>query len=253
MKKVFVFSDPHGEFDCLWNALKFHNFDIHNDNHILLGLGDYFDRGFQNLEMFYFLNQMRLKKRAYLIRGNHEDMLIDFLTKRMHIRTNLTYNGLDKTVLSLAKIQDINGKPIKYFNAHQIIVNADFYSKEILKKHTGLLEFLFSLKNCYEYDDKLIFCHAGFTKMIGNWYPDNWTITPNWIKEFDTGNKTIYFGHWWAKSLNEIFLPKLVKENRTKQIFRYKNFVGLDAQSNLSQKVFIEVIDMDLDKLKDCF
>ena len=43
--KLFVVSDLHGHYKELIKALKKAEFDENNDNHLLISLGDMFDRG----------------------------------------------------------------------------------------------------------------------------------------------------------------------------------------------------------------
>ena len=46
----FAFGDVHGEFDMMMDALENAGFDILNDDHHIISLGDSFDRGRQNLK-----------------------------------------------------------------------------------------------------------------------------------------------------------------------------------------------------------
>lgn len=71
--KLFVISDAHGHCTLLKNALEKAGFDRENENHILIGLGDYFDRGRENREMLKFLEGIGNK---VLLTGNHEELLL---------------------------------------------------------------------------------------------------------------------------------------------------------------------------------
>ena len=53
--KYFVFSDVHGFYDLLIGKLNSEGFDINNPNHMLISLGDNFDRGPQNYLVYSFL------------------------------------------------------------------------------------------------------------------------------------------------------------------------------------------------------
>ena len=77
--KYFLFSDVHGEYDALITSLEAAGFDLSNKEHMLVGLGDYFDRGSQNEMVLVFLKTMLDMGRIKLIRGNHDDMLLNFL------------------------------------------------------------------------------------------------------------------------------------------------------------------------------
>lgn len=75
-KKLFVTSDIHGHFSILKDALESAGFEPENEDHLLVCCGDYFDRGGENDLVLYFLERIKNK---VLIRGNHEDLLLDLL------------------------------------------------------------------------------------------------------------------------------------------------------------------------------
>lgn len=74
MPKFFVFSDVHGYFTELQEALNEAGYDPTNENHWLISCGDNFDRGSETLAMFHFLLK---SPRIILIQGNHETTLIE--------------------------------------------------------------------------------------------------------------------------------------------------------------------------------
>ncbi len=76
LKKIFAVSDIHGCAPALERALKEAGFDKDNPDHLLVVIGDLFDRGVKNREVLAYLNTIRNK---VLIRGNHEDILYDVL------------------------------------------------------------------------------------------------------------------------------------------------------------------------------
>ncbi len=68
MKKYFIFSDIHGrKLSALLEELKNASFDINDDNHILISLGDLFDRGDDNLNLLFFVNEMIKKNRMIVL------------------------------------------------------------------------------------------------------------------------------------------------------------------------------------------
>lgn len=78
--KYFLVSDIHSFYVELRNALKTAGFDKRNKTHILVVLGDLFDRGPDALSVYKFLTSIP-KKRCILIRGNHELLYKDLLNK----------------------------------------------------------------------------------------------------------------------------------------------------------------------------
>ena len=75
--KIFAVSDIHGHKTKLSDALDSAGFVKNSDEHLLVVLGDLFDRGGENRATLDYLNQIRNK---ILIRGNHEDILFETLT-----------------------------------------------------------------------------------------------------------------------------------------------------------------------------
>lgn len=95
MKKLFVISDIHGHYTLLREALNRAGYDKENEDHWLIGCGDYFDRGTENAEVLRFLERT---PRKILVRGNHEDQLLKlFRTGKVlpHHYLNGTFRTLE--------------------------------------------------------------------------------------------------------------------------------------------------------------
>ena len=95
-KTYFVSSDIHGFFDEWMSALNEAGFDKANPNHLLIVLGDIFDRGTQPLEIYKFLLSLP-KERRILVRGNHEQLLKE-LVKRGFPETHDYHNRTIDTI-----------------------------------------------------------------------------------------------------------------------------------------------------------
>lgn len=96
MKSYFVCSDIHSYFTEFFNSLMEAGFDPLNKDHILVVLGDIFDRGSQPLAVYNFLKTLP-KERRILIRGNHEYLLRDLVDRKQalsHDRSNGTLDTL---------------------------------------------------------------------------------------------------------------------------------------------------------------
>lgn len=92
MKTYFAVSDIHSFQKPLKKALKEAGFDYKNKDHILIVLGDIFDRGEETLKVYNFLRSIP-KKRRIMIHGNHEDLfnkLADKVEPEYHDYTNGT-------------------------------------------------------------------------------------------------------------------------------------------------------------------
>jgi len=231
--KYFLFSDVHGEYDALITSLEAAGFDLQNPEHFLIGLGDYFDRGNQNEFVLAFLMAIHEQGRIKLIRGNHDDMLLNFLTMNVvDAFHDLRYNGLDKTIDGLA------GDKVKFANLENYIAAKNL----VLKNYPNLINFIKSMEEII-YIDNYVLSHAGFfARDDGTLIVDNWNHTEIMVKyrsQFFDKSKTYIFGHWHAEKLNKSL--NISTGNPYK--FIYKNFIGIDATTNITKKVTIHVIE----------
>jgi serine/threonine protein phosphatase 1 len=250
MKKYFVFSDPHGCFSSLLNSLTKAGFEKDNPEHHLIGVGDYFDRGTENKEMLEFLYEMYENKRLEFIMGNHDEMLYDFIRGVDDGVFNSTYNGLDKT------ISDLSGFSIE--KIMNLLKYPDLLIEKIKEHYPYIVKFLKNSKkeiNLGNYK----FIHAGYvhenkytTWETAVWQVDSWAKTPDWIRNFEVNNlydpNTIYvFGHWHCEKLYDEFFGEEYNEYEMRKkrhnTFFYKNFIGLDACTNLTGFVNILVLE----------
>jgi len=90
----FVVSDIHGHDALFEKALADAGYDPENPRHVVIILGDCFDRGSENRKV---LRRIESLPRKILVRGNHEDMLAKVLETRRIDRTDI-YNGVTETV-----------------------------------------------------------------------------------------------------------------------------------------------------------
>lgn len=75
-KRLFVVSDIHGHYTLLRKALRKAGFDPENPDHIFLCCGDLFDRGPENRKVYDYARRLKHK---ILIRGNHDERLLEVL------------------------------------------------------------------------------------------------------------------------------------------------------------------------------
>ena len=78
--KYFVVSDIHSFCSELKYALWKAGFNKKNKDHTLIVCGDIFDRGNKTVEVYKYLKSIP-KKRCILIKGNHESLYKELLTK----------------------------------------------------------------------------------------------------------------------------------------------------------------------------
>lgn len=138
--KKFVIGDIHGGLKALLQVLKKINYD---ENDTLIFLGDYVDGWSESPAVLDFLIELQKKQPCIFIRGNHDELLLDWLLgNNENIDEKLWFqHGGEATVLSY---QNINA--------------------ETKERH---IQFLQSLQDYYLDDKNRLFIHAGFTNMRG--------------------------------------------------------------------------------------
>ena len=138
--KKFVIGDIHGGLKALLQVLKKINCD---ENYTLIFLGDYVDGWSESPAVLDFLIELQKKQPCVFIRGNHDELLLDWLLgNNENIDEKLWFqHGGEATVLSY---QNINA--------------------ETKEKH---IQFLQSLQDYYLDNENRLFIHAGFTNMKG--------------------------------------------------------------------------------------
>lgn len=106
-KKYFCVSDIHSFYTILIQELEAKSFDINNKKHILVVLGDAFDRGSESLELLNFLYKLLDANRLIYIKGNHDDLLRDLCVSKSIHKADIT-NGTVQTVLSFSEAMIFN-------------------------------------------------------------------------------------------------------------------------------------------------
>ena len=99
-ERVVVITDIHGCLDECRELLDRLSFDKSKD--MLINLGDTIDRGRQIYELFEFLYGLKeeMGDRFVLIRGNHEQMMLDATAGSRRDKELWYYNSGEKTVYS---------------------------------------------------------------------------------------------------------------------------------------------------------
>jgi len=135
--KTFVIGDIHGGLRALNQVLEKANV---TQNDTLIFLGDYVDGWSESPQVIDFLIGLSQKQTCIFIRGNHDELLLDWLQSN---RDNPLWfeHGGQATVLAYA--------------------NVDETTKQ---KH---IDFLLNLVNYYLDSSNRLFVHAGFTNLNG--------------------------------------------------------------------------------------
>ena len=148
-RKIFAVSDVHGCYSALKRSLEQAGFHANDERCLLIVIGDCFDRGEENREVFEFLKGIKNK---IIVRGNHEDMLEQLLDKR-HIGGAGFSNGLDSTVYSFFGDRAIGELDPQYQFAYKLNFSGRESTVEELKQF---------LSRTYDYfeTENYIFTHG---------------------------------------------------------------------------------------------
>ena len=134
-KRVLAIGDIHGEFE---KFMSMYEKIRATENDLIIFLGDYIDRGKDNMKMMKWIIDENKKDNIIALRGNHEQMMLDFFDNNDY---NWLCNGGDVTIKELKQ----------WITAEKNALNKVF-------------EFLDSLKYYHKMEingENYIFCHAG--------------------------------------------------------------------------------------------
>lgn len=244
--KFFVISDVHSCFTPMIEALGNAGFDKTNPDHTLIVCGDSFDRGVQAVEVLEYLNSVEQK---VLIKGNHDDLLMELLNGRMPKPADM-HNGTTETIFQLGYKAGISA-----FSDH---------CKEAYKKFAPLYN---QMVNYFE-TEKYIFVHswiptkeqpynAHFPDLAEMAFDPNWRNADEdswkaarWVNPYMFASaglkpdKTVVFGHWhtsWPRARLEDGYEYGIKADFS--IYYGDGYIGLDAMTAYSKKVNVLVVD----------
>lgn len=240
--KYFVVSDTHGFTTLFRRAVRESGFERGNPDHMLVHLGDCFDRGYENVEMLDYLDTIKNK---IMIRGNHEDLLLNVLdTRKIGLRD--LHNGTDITVA-------------QFFGQESISNEGKVSTAEDPETERRIRDFIGGMLNYYE-TANYVFTHG--------WVPldteadDGPAVRQDWrdageytwegarflewqqtyAKNLTIPGKTIVCGHRPA-AFGYYFDPS--REPDDFSAFRGKGVIAIDASTMRSGKVNLIVIEDD--------
>lgn len=261
-KKYFLCSDIHSDFKALQEALKEHQFDIDNPQHILVVAGDIFDRGSESVALYEFLKDLCDKNRAIVLQGNHHQMFIDFLeNKNLHLCSfNYVRNGMKHTVADfLHRTEPWDTYIIlKYSDQEQHdMTNEDWNrewagfversAKEINDEYPELLPWLKSLPHYLELKNTIV-THGMIDCHSEDWHnPDIKWEDCHWAKPHEAAfmrnstGKHVYLGHIDSETIREVWNePKGNYELYTRQS---GDVTYLDSCTIYTHKVNMVVVE----------
>lgn len=240
--KIFAISDIHGHYTAMKDALLKAGFEKENPNHLLVCCGDYFDRGTENMQVLKYLDCIENK---VLLRGNHEEMLLEiFETGKLKPHNFL--NGTEETIK-------------EFFGKYSI----DEFGEIDFSGKTGIFnrawDFMSATANYYE-TKNYVFVHGWFpvSKTASGMKPqENWrTADENawhearWTKWSDMidvctliDGKTVVCGHYPTIFANMSY----GKEGEERADIFYDNgVIAIDGGTYTTGRVNVLVVEDEL-------
>ncbi len=138
--RIFAMGDIHGRFDRLSSVFNKIKFDPEQDFMILLG--DYIDRGNENLHCLQWAMKMSELKNVVALRGNHEQMMLTFYVMQTFESAIWIPNGGNRTKAEMDEW--LQNDPEFLIKALKFIKKRPFYyqmfidGKEYIFVHAGL-------------------------------------------------------------------------------------------------------------------
>lgn len=181
-EQIFAIGDIHGQITLFEEMLSHWN---EKEQQLLL-IGDLGDRGEDSKACFELAHQLVRDKGAVCLRGNHEEMLLQFLEKPEEHFMLYQMNGGMKTVQSFLH----PGAQDEYSPTEMAMMMKSIYP--------FLRPFLESLPTYYEWEN-FVFAHAGVNLRKKDWKQTSeqdfvW-IREGFIDQSNRSGKTIVFGH----------------------------------------------------------
>lgn len=190
MKKYFIMSDIHSQYDLLFNALSNTAFDLKKPEHIVMIDGDILDRGNDGDKVIRFLEKLISKNRLIGVMGNHDKFLVDILEGEIILKTiqwNILHNGFKKTL----ELGCEHGVLEEEYDIDTI----DKIKTSILEKYPIFCKWLMSLPLFREYK-----YHVGVHGFL-DFNLDDWR---------DTDQKTCIWSRGYNKEIPDTFKKKLI-------------------------------------------
>lgn len=265
-KKIFAVSDIHGDFNALIEGLENAGYDENNPNHLLVSLGDAFDRGDYSKNIYEYLKRLSDEGKAVVLRGNHTTFLINYLDGTSISPFNYYNNGLKETLADFLDRTDPfeSWWMIDKGNFDTAPDSGDFAdwiyeAKEQIKdKYPELLDWIKSRPYYYE-TKNYIFTHGAIDTEVKNWRKPHcirgsftdwealtWDDGSFFGKDIDNTDKTVVIGHFGTQTLRKMY--DIDRDAQAFSILERKDgkVIAIDATTCYSHKVNVLVIEDEL-------
>lgn len=261
-KTLYVVSDSHGHYTELKNALIKSGFNEDNDNHLLIVLGDYFDRGRENLEVYKYLTDLQNKGRCIVVKGNHDIMLEKYLDGTIISPWNYMHNGTNETLGDFLHCTSPFETYCLFQNLEPTIGEFGRWIEnarnKINKEYPNLLPWLQNLPYYFE-TKNYIFVHASIDTGVEDWHKPHclmyhykdwealtWDDGSFFGEDIKNTNKTVVIGHFGTDDLREKY--GLPKSKKPYDILKREDgrIIAIDTCTALTKRVNVLVLEDEL-------
>ena len=247
--RYYVTADVHGFYTKLHEALESAGYFDDPEPHRLIILGDIFDRGGEAVRMQEFILQLLADDAVTLVRGNHEDLFEELVTKDeglpvRHHESNGTYGtalqltGFDTTSAKNSNM-DFAAQARKTPYYRQIIpATVDWYETEHYIFVHGWIPCDHGADGGYTYDPA--WRQAGPEE----WRRARWYHGPDAVRTCRE-DKTILCGHWHCSYGHAVYEGKGSEYGPDADFSPYvaPGIIALDACTVLSGRVNVVVLE----------
>lgn len=262
-KTIFAVSDIHGEFQCLKEGLEKAGYDENNPEHLLVSLGDAFDRGSENLEVYKYLKRLSDEGKAIVLKGNHTNFLIEYLEGSSVSPFNYFNNGTKETMA------DFLGRTSPFESWCMIekdVFNptygdfADWIYEariEINNEFPELLNWLRERPYYFE-SEHYIFTHGAIDTEVADWHHPKcsrhrfvdweallWDDGSFFGKDIKNTDKSVVIGHFGTATLRKMYdysTNRNIKGDYDILYRKDKKVIAIDGTTNVSKKVNVLVL-----------
>lgn len=168
--KIYAMSDIHGCLEPFKEALS--TIDLDDPDSKLVLLGDYCDRGPDSLGVFELIMQLeeRYGERIMALRGNHEEMLLEYVDGVGGADSARTWMLTDSNLSTAASFLT----PEEFGQVRDLLLAKRFEDayrlavERIVEGHGDVVEWIRSLPYYYESEFGQVFVHAGIDEEAGD-------------------------------------------------------------------------------------
>lgn len=265
--KLFITSDEHGNYKAIKQAEKESGYDENNPNHFRISLGDCFDRGRDNLEIYEYYKRLCDEGKMVVVKGNHNIMLEKYLDGTTINPWNYVHNGTNETLgdflhctlpfetyCSFQDLQPTVGEFGKWIESARNKINKEF---------PRLLPWLQNLPYYYE-TKNYIFVHGAIDTEVEDWHKPHclmyhykdwealtWDDGSFFDEDIKNTNKTVVIGHFGTDDLREKY--GLPNGEKLYDILKREDgrIIAIDTCTALTKRVNVLVLEDELLEVKN--